>query len=43
MAVKYSVNLTQEEHSHLLDLTIGRQGKTSLRVLKQAQILLLAD
>jgi transposase len=41
MPVKYSVNLTPEEHSHLVDLT--KKGKTSARVLKRAQILLLAD
>ena len=41
MPVKYSVNLTPEEHSHLVDLT--KKGKTSTRVLKRAQILLLAD
>jgi len=41
MLVKYSVNLTPEEHSHLVDLTT--KGKTSARVLKRAQILLLAD
>lgn len=41
MPVKYSVNLTQEEHRQLLDLT--KKGKTSARVLKRAQILLLAD
>jgi transposase len=40
MPVKYSVNLTPEEHSHLVDLT--KKGKTSARVLKRAQILLLA-
>jgi transposase len=41
MPVKYRVNLTSEEHSHLVDLT--NKGKTSARVLKRAQILLLAD
>lgn len=41
MAVKYIVNLTQSEHQHLVDLT--KKGKNSARVLKRAQILLLAD
>ena len=41
MPVKYTVNLTQEEHQQLVDLT--KKGKTSARVVKRAQILLLAD
>lgn len=41
MPVKYSVNLTQEEHQQLMGLT--KKGKTSARVVKRAQILLLAD
>jgi transposase len=41
MPVKYTVNLTQEEHQQLIDLT--KKGKTSARVVKRAQILLLAD
>lgn len=41
MPVKYAVNLTQEEHQQLIDLT--KKGKTSVRVVKRAQILLLAD
>lgn len=41
MPVKYSINLTPEEHGQLLDLT--KKGKTSARVLKRAQMLLLAD
>ncbi|OKH26416.1 IS630 family transposase [Chroogloeocystis siderophila 5.2 s.c.1] len=41
MAIKYTVNLTQEEHQQLVDLT--KKGKNSARVLKRAQILLLAD
>lgn len=40
MPVKYTVNLTQEEHQQLIDLT--KKGKTSARVVKRAQILLLA-
>lgn len=41
MPVKYTINLTQEEHQQLIDLT--KKGKNSARVLKRAQILLLAD
>jgi len=41
MPVKYTVNLTQEEHQHLIDVT--KKGKTSARVVKRAQVLLLAD
>lgn len=41
MSVKYTVNRTQEEHQHLVDLT--NKGKNSARVLKRAQILLQAD
>lgn len=41
MPVKYTVNLTPEEHQKLVDLT--KKGKNSARVLKRAQILLLAD
>ena len=41
MPVKYTVNLTPEEHQQLVDLTT--KGKNSARVLKRAQILLLAD
>lgn len=41
MPDKYSVSLTDEERSQLLNLT--KQGKNSSRKLKRAQILLLAD
>ena len=41
MAEKYIVNLTQEEHSLLISLT--SKGKTSSRIFKRANILLLAD
>ena len=41
MPVKYTVNLTPEEHRQLIDLT--KKGKTSARVVKRAQVLLLAD
>lgn len=41
MPVKYTINLTQEEHQQLIDLT--KKGKNSARVLKRAQMLLLAD
>lgn len=41
MPVKYTVNLTPEEHQQLIDLT--NKGKNSARVLKRTQILLLAD
>lgn len=41
MPVKYTVNLTQEEHQQLIDLT--KKGKTSARVVKRELILLLAD
>lgn len=40
-AIKYAVNLTEEERSHLLNLT--KKGKNSSRVFKRAQILLLAE
>lgn len=41
MPVKYSVNLTLEKHSHLVNLT--RRGKILVRAIERAQILLLAD
>lgn len=41
MPVKYTVNLTQEEHQQLIDVT--KKGKTSARVVKRAQVLLLAN
>ena len=41
MAEKYIVNLTQEEYSSLISLT--SKGKTSSRIFKRANILLLAD
>lgn len=41
MSAKYTVNLTQEEHYQLLDLT--KKGKNSASVFKRAQILLLVN
>ncbi len=41
MAVKYIVNLSDEERSSLWDIT--SKGKTTGRMVKRAQILLLAD
>lgn len=41
MAVKYTVNLTEEERDQLINLT--KKGKNSSRVFKRAQILLLAE
>ncbi len=41
MAVKYIVNLSDEERSSLWDIT--SKGKTTGRIVKRAQILLLAD
>ena len=41
MAKKYIVELTTEERAHLLELT--RKGKTSVRKVRRAQLLLLAD
>ncbi|MGK7935857.1 MAG: hypothetical protein AB4206_08670 [Xenococcaceae cyanobacterium] len=40
-AVKYIVNLSDEERSSLWDIT--SKGKTTGRIVKRAQILLLAD
>ena len=41
MAVKYIVNLSDEERSSLWDII--SKGKTTARIVKRAQILLLAD
>lgn len=41
MTVKYIVNLSDEERSLLWDIT--SKGKTTGRIVKRAQILLLAD
>lgn len=41
MAVKYIVNLSEEERSKLWNITC--KGKTTGRIVKRAQILLLAD
>ncbi len=41
MAFKYIVNLSDEERQHLWEIT--SKGKTTGRIVKRAQILLLAD
>ncbi len=41
MAVKYIVNLSAQEREHLYQIT--SKGKTTGRIVKRAQILLLAD
>ena len=41
MAVKYIVNLSDEEREYLYQIT--SKGKTTGRIVKRAQILLLAD
>ncbi|NEP27620.1 helix-turn-helix domain-containing protein, partial [Moorena sp. SIO3I6] len=41
MAVKYIVNLSNSEREHLYQIT--SKGKTTGRIVKRAQILLLSD